>query len=319
MLHSVAASVTAVVLKPRCLVPGDRVAVVAPAGPLDLDPGDPGFALYRSWGLDPVVFPHVGDRTGYLAGADAARLSDLAAAWGDPTISGIVAARGGYGSQRIVDDLDYRSLRSSPKVFVGFSDITALHLALWSRLGLVSFHGPHFHWSTRTGAAAAESLRRALMVPEPLGTVEQPSGAPPVEAIVGGSAEGRLLGGNLSLLCASLATVDQPDLAGAVVLLEDVNARAYQIDRMLTQLLRSGALRDAAGVVFGDTAVPEPDDPDQHREVIGERLGGLGIPLLYGLAAGHGREQLTLPLGVHVRLDADRGLLTYLEAATEPG
>ena len=302
--------------RPRRLVAGDRVAVIAPAGPIDLDPADPGFALYRSWGLDPVVFPHVADRRGYLAGDDRDRLADLNAAWRDPGVAGIVAVRGGYGSQRIVDGLDFSAIRRHPKVFIGFSDITALHLALGHRAGIVTFHGPGFRWTDRTGPGSAESLRRAVMASGPLGELRQPDGLPAAEALVPGSAEGIMAGGNLSLICASVGTPDQPDLSGSVVLFEDVNVRPYQIDRMLTQLLRAGMLEEVAGIVFGETEPPPGADAVLQREVIGERLGSLGVPVLYGFAAGHGREQLTLPLGVLAVLDADRGTLAFPEAAT---
>jgi muramoyltetrapeptide carboxypeptidase len=140
-------------LRPPALQPGDRVAVVAPGAPVDPERLRAGIDLLASWGLDPVVSPHVLDRAGFLAGRDADRLADLAAAWSDPTIRGIVCARGGYGAQRIVDRLDYAGVRGDPKVFVGYSDVTALHLALGGRAGLVTFHGPMAAWdASRTDA-----------------------------------------------------------------------------------------------------------------------------------------------------------------------
>jgi len=258
--------------------------------------------------------PHLYERSGYLAGSDASRLADLRDALFDASVAGVFAARGGYGVQRIVDDLDLGSVL--PKVVVGFSDITALHLALWRRMRLVTFHGPGLSWrGERTGEASAESLRRAVMEEGAIGEVLVPAGAARPVTLVGGEAEGPLLGGNLALLGASVGTADQPNLDGAIVLLEDVSEPAYRIDRMLTQLLRAGLLAQASGVVFGDTVL-ENGSTDDLLAVLEDRLGGLGIPVLYGLPLGHERHQQTVPLGVRARLDAATGMFSIVEPAT---
>ncbi len=268
--------------------------------------------------------PHALDRDGYLAGRDAARLSDLTAAWADKTIGGIICARGGYGSMRIVDDLDYDVIADNPKIFVGFSDITSLLIAITQRVGLVTFHGPPLAWAPERlqQPATGESLRQALMSPSPLGVLSQPEGAPPVSAITSGRAAGPLIGGNLSMLCASIGTVDELDMKGAIVFFEDTEEPAYRVDRMLTQLLRTGKLQTAAGLVAGEfVEAPSPTKGSAKAsmsEVISDRLARLGLPTVSGFAIGHGLHQLTLPLGIEATLDADSKELILNESATIP-
>jgi muramoyltetrapeptide carboxypeptidase len=332
-------------LRPQALRPGDRVAIVAPGSPVDERRLAAGVALLRSWGLQPVVFPHVLDRIGFLAGSDEDRLSDLAGAFADPGVRGIICARGGYGSQRIVDGLDYAAVGRDPKVFVGSSDVTALHLALGRRAGLVTFHGPMAASATlvaghaqRTApppgedgaynsARSAAWLRRAVMDPAPLGPLGPPPRCPcggagaPVETLVPGIAVGPLVGGNLSLLCASIGTQDAPLTAGCLLLLEEVGEAPYRVDRMLRHLLRAGVLEQLAGVVVGECVGCVPTDAGPSvsvREVVADVLGSLGRPAVMGLPLGHGPVQLTVPLGVPARLDAGGRKLDFLEPALAP-
>jgi muramoyltetrapeptide carboxypeptidase len=299
--------------------------LVSPAGPADPEPVARGTELLESWGLRVVPAPHLYDRHGYLAGTDDVRLADLHAALRDPTIRGVICTRGGYGTQRIVDRLDTDPACGDPKLVVGFSDITALHLALWRRARLATVYGPGASWrDTRTPEASARSLRDALMSTEPVvihadpadstaadSTAADSTAADSTAAVrVPGRATGPLLGGNLSLLVASVGTPDEPDLAGAILLLEDVGEAPYRVDRMLVQLSRAGALRDLAGVAVGQFT----DCADQRQmsivDVLTDRLGGLGVPVLGGLPVGHGYGQLAVPLGVPAVLDADAGTLT---------
>ncbi|MBO0869061.1 MAG: LD-carboxypeptidase [Micromonosporaceae bacterium] len=297
-------------VRPPALRPGDSVMLVSPAGPADPAPVARGTQLLESWGLRVVPAPHVYSRHGYLAGTDEVRLADLDAALRDPGIRGVICTRGGYGAQRIVDGLATEGLLADPKLVVGFSDITALHLALWRRARLATVHGPGASWrETRTPAASARSLRDALMSSRPVVVAADP--ADPTHAVrVPGRATGPLLGGNLSLLVASVGTPDFPDLAGAILLIEDVGEAPYRVDRMLVQLRRAGALRSLAGVAVGQFT----DCTDDHQvsivEVLAEQLGGLGIPVLGGLPVGHGYGQLAVPLGVPATLDTAAGTLT---------
>lgn len=310
---------TRALLRPRALRPGDVVAVVAPASPVRFPARlEAGLALLRSWGLRPRVMGHTYDRHGFLAGTDEDRLADLHAAWAEPDVRALWCARGGYGCARVAERIDTALLRADPKALVGFSDATALHLALVRR-GLISFHGPNGEWNPdRTGEASAASLRAVLTEPRPLGVL--PTG--PLTPLVPGKAAGQIVGGNLSLLAASVGTPDQPDTAGRLLLLEDVGERPYRVDRMLRQLLGAGVLDNVGGLVLGAFARCEETRPDRPSQTLDEVLGAfaaeVGVPTVAGVPVGHGPGQLTVPLGVGAELDAEAGTLALTEPATTP-
>ncbi|MEU6480059.1 LD-carboxypeptidase [Streptomyces sp. NPDC047017] len=296
-------------LRPARLAPGARVAVVAPSGPVPEERLQAGLDVLRGWDLDPVVAPHVLDRHGvfdYLAGADAHRAADLQHAWCDPSVDAVLCARGGYGAQRMVDLLDWDALRAAgPKVFVGFSDITALHEAFATRLGLVTLHGPMAAGiDFLKNARAQEQLKATLFAPETVRTLR--SGG---RALVPGRARGVTLGGCLALLAAELGTPHaRPSAAGGLLCLEDVGEEAYRLDRYLTQLLRAGWLDGVRGVLLGSWE--ECDAPDRVRALLTDRLGGLGVPVAEEFGFGHCPGALTIPFGVPAELDADAGTLT---------
>ena len=305
-------------VRPAALRCGDTVRLVSPAGPPSRERVARGIELLSGWGLRVEVSPHAFDRHGYLAGRDEDRLADLNAALVDPSVRAVVCTRGGYGTQRIVDGLDAEAVRRDPKLVVGFSDITGLQLALWRIARLVTIHGPGGAWSdARTGRESAESLRATLFDAEPTTLAADPS-EPTAKLRVPGTAHGPLLGGNLSLLAASLSTVDMPDLTGAILLLEDVGEAPYRVDRMLTQLRRSGRLADVGGVAIGQftDCTGRPDELDV-VDVLADVLTDLGVPMLGGLPVGHGTGQRTVALGVPATLDVTAGTLT-LAAATTP-
>lgn len=298
------------ILRPPALRPGDLVMLVSPSGPTRPERVNRGTELLASWGLRVALAPHVYARTGFLAGSDAHRLADLNAALADRSVRGVVCTRGGYGAQRLVDGIEMDAVRADPKVVVGFSDITALQLALWRGARLVTVHGPGAAWlDERTGPTSSESLRTAIMRPEPIVMKREPAEETAAVAIPG-TAAGLLLGGNLCLLAASVGTPDMPDMSGAILLLEEVEEPPYKIDRMLTQLLRSGALRGLAGVALGQFTKCADDWPVSVADVLLERLGDLGVPVLGGLPIGHGLGQLTVPLGVPAWIDVVNGTLT---------
>jgi muramoyltetrapeptide carboxypeptidase len=292
-----------VTVRAPALRPGDRVAVVSPAGPADAERLELGMQMLRSWGLVPELGKHALARHDYLAGPDADRLTDLEWALGDPDIRAVIASRGGYGTQRIVDRPMWSRLRTEPKLLVGFSDITALHLAAWSEAGIASLYAPGASWDAdRLGAAGAESLHSALTSTRPV-VISGSAGD-------GGVATGPLLGGNLSMLAASVGA-GLPSFRGAVVLIEEVAEAPYRIDRMLTQLRRSGALDGISGVAVGQMTNCADDDA---AAVLADRLGDLGVPVLTGLPIGHGPGQLTVPLGSEARLDVAAGILQVAAA-----
>ena len=300
------------------LRPGDRVRVIAPAGVPDTRLAR-GIQILEGFGL--VVEPgeHLYDRYGYLAGTDDARLADLNAAFRDRGVRGVFAARGGYGTQRIIDGLDLAAVRRDPRVFVGFSDLTVLSGRLWTAARLISFYGPMVNWTdARTGPAEIESLRRAVMTTDPIVLSRDPA-EPSAAVSVPGTATGTLLGGNLTMLQASLHTPDLPDLRGAILLFEDTDEDPYSYDRMLTQLIRSGALRHLAGVAVGQfTNAAVTDGQWTAAEAVQDRLGGLGIPVLGGLRIGHGTGQLTVPLGARATIDTTAGTLTVAAGVRDP-
>ena len=288
------------------------MALIAPAGPVDDATIDRALERCERLGLEPDLGPNARARTGYLAGADGVRADDLRTAI-EGGAAGIWALRGGYGTLRTLEHVDLSTLRSRPKPFIGFSDNTAVHLALL-REGVVSFHGPHAgveHFPAATEAA----FRAVVMTPEPAGRLPIPeSRSEPPAAVVSGTAEGPLIGGNLSLLAAACGTRYQPDTRGAIVFFEDVSEPPYRLDRMLMQLRLAGLFDDIAGVAVGDLA--GNGEEAAGRDVVAELLGPLGVPVALGLPFGHGEENWTLPLGVPARLDADAGTLDVLEAAT---
>lgn len=305
-------------MRPPALRPGDAVMLVSPSGPARPERVARGVELLSGWGLRPVLAPNAHARHGYFAGPDESRAADLNAAFADPAIRGVLCTRGGYGAQRVVDAIDMAAVRRDPKVVAGFSDITALQLALWRGARLATVHGPGVAWlDHRTPAASAESLRAALMTTDPVVVkrVETETTAP---VLIPGTATGPLIGGNLSLLASSVGTPDMPDLTGAIVLIEDVDEAPYRVDRMLTHLRRAGALAGVAGVAVGQFTGCADDRPVDVAEVLLDRLGGLGVPVLGGLPIGHGVGQLTVPVGVPAGLDAHAGALTVAPAVTLP-
>ena len=320
---------------PPALRPGDSVALIAPAGPVDEATIERAQTRCRELGFDPIPGAAVRARRGYLAGSDQERADDLNAAINGGA-AGIWALRGGYGNLRTLEHVDFSPLRDRPKAVIGFSDNTVIHLAMY-REGLVSFHGPHagYEYFPRVTAGV---FRDVAMTPAPAGELTVPASADPV-TVTAGVAEGPLVGGNLSLLAATCGTRYQPDTRGAILFIEDVAEPLYRIDRMVTQLRLAGLFDDVAGVALGQfthvdrldrerlldpasdrgaAAAPEtaPETAESLRSLFKELLEPVGVPMAFGLPFGHGRENWTLPLGVPARLDAAAATLELLEAAT---
>jgi muramoyltetrapeptide carboxypeptidase len=309
-------------IKPRRLAPGDTIGLISPSGPTTaagahtLESVEAARRHLLGIGFRTVVAPHAFDVRGYLAGADADRAADLTAMFADPGVQGVLCIRGGYGAMRLLDALDYDLIRRNPKVFIGYSDITALHLAFHTRAGVVSFHGP------TTGALAGPdqhdliALLRAVTRAEPIGPLANPPGGPQIETLVPGVAEGDLIGGNAALITALLGTPYQPDFAGKILFLEDLGEHVYRFDRKIAHLRLAGILQRVAGVVVGECRYsPDPDPPLTLRQILEDLLVPLGKPAIYGLACGHGEYHVTLPMGVRARLDATRGVLSVEDAA----
>lgn len=286
------------------LAPEGLVALIAPAGPTSLD-----LQAAEQWmngrGYRLRIYPSVSSQQGYLAGSDAVRLQDLHHAFADPEVDAILCLRGGYGTPRLLDRIDFNVLRNNPKPFVGYSDITALHLAISRLCGFVTFHGPLFKSEllhsklAPTESALWQMLGGALRAGD---EIAHP-GDFPLTTLQPGVANGRLLGGNLSLLGGTLGTPWEIDSDGIILFIEDVNEPLYRVDRLLTHLRLSGKLAGVKGVLVGDfagiaVAAMAP--------LLADIFGPLGIPVLAGWPSGHCDPNLTLPMGAQVRLDANQ-------------
>lgn len=300
---------------------GDRVAVVAPGGPVAPAELAAGIALLESWGLAVVRGRHLGDRHArlpYLAGEDRDRAADLQAAWCDPDLAAVFCARGGYGCLRTLRHLDLAAMAAAttarPKVFAGSSDVTALHAVLGPGMDLVTLYAPMVATAAFAEPTTHEHLRRTLFEPEATMVLSGPATEPLVEPLGGGRATGVIAGGNLSLLVSGLGVPGVPPPPdGAIAVIEDVCEAAYRVDHFLTHLLRAGWFDRIAGVALGSWHGCGP--LAEIRAVAEDRLGPLGVPVLWELGFGHGARQLTVPLGAVAELDAGAGTLTLRRPA----
>ena len=314
-------------VKPKALRRSDTISVIAPAGPVVRERIEKAFEHLRSLGYRIKTHGDVFRSRGYLAGDDSTRAGELMAAFADPESKAVWCARGGYGVVRLLDRLDFDLIGRHPKVFIGFSDITALHLAIQNRTGLVTFHGPNL----QDGFGAAEgmsptteaALWRVIALEQQNSTGMQlstyaESGVCDVtlRAIVPGIANGRLTGGNLSVLAGLVGTPYEVDTAGRILFLEDVNEPVYRVDRYLAQLALAGKLQAAAGIVLGGFTFdegPASDAASAMAELLDEYFGKLEVPVLAGLPAGHQRENWVLPMGALVEVNADARRVSVIE------
>ncbi|HEY4219532.1 MAG TPA: LD-carboxypeptidase [Gemmatimonadaceae bacterium] len=286
---------------PPYLAPGSRVALLAPSGPLHEADLEHAIASARSFEWQPVVGAHVLERHGYLAGSDANRAADFNRFAADDEIDGIWCLRGGYGAMRILNDLDYDAWTQRPKTFIGYSDITALHAALSIRSRFVTYHGPTGR-STLTDFSRTSLHAAVVTGTNPCGTATNAS------TLRGGSARGRLAGGNLALVAALMGTPFEISLDDAILVLEDVNESVYRIDRMLTQLRLAGALDRLAGIAFGHFSDIPDDATNAERsldDVLQEVADHAKVPCLARIPLGHIDDQWTIPLGTMAEINAD--------------
>ena len=307
--------------KPPRLRAGDTVGLVAPASALTLpDELDRAIHWITGMGLVPKLGQHVGEQYGYLAGTDAARASDLDVMFADPDVRAIFAIRGGWGGARILPLLDWNGIRDNPKLLIGYSDTTALHLAIAARAGFATLHAPN-------GASSwqKESWDSLWQIAFAAGTpvlggpgVEDAVGRP-ARTLTGGTARGRLLGGNLTILSTLMGTGWLPDFDGAILFVEDINEDPYRVDRMFQQLKLGGILDRVGGVIFGQCTrcgSPAPgSDTFTLDDVVDQYLGALGKPAIAGFDTGHVGNQLSLPVGVDVEFDATARTLRMLDPA----
>lgn len=310
-------------IKPKRLRPGDTIAIIAPASGATPEAFERALANVATLGLKAKVGKYARGSRDFLSGTDAERLHDLHWAFEDAEVNGVWCVRGGSGAPRLLPEINYSLIKKNPKIFVGYSDITALHLAISQQTGLVTFHGPVA--SSELSDYTKSHLVNSIMAP-PANykilpseyNVAQASALFKPSVITPGKARGRLIGGNLSLLAAIAGTpYALKDVKGAILFAEDINEPPYKVDRLFTQLRQSCDMRSLAGVALGvfssDKAATDADTAMTLR-VLKDRLGDLGIPVISGLSIGHIRDQFTLPIGIEAELDTATATVTMLES-----
>jgi muramoyltetrapeptide carboxypeptidase len=308
---------------PRRLTAGSRVGLVLPASnAFEQASIELAREQLEAIGFEVVYGRHVFDKHGYFAGTDQARADDINAMFADESIDGIFCYTGGWGSPRLLPLLDFENIRRNPKVFIGYSDITGLLNPITQRTGLVTFHGPVA--ASNIQPYTLQHLRRAVMSTEPIGVLRNPEKREDelanrrwrITTIRGGRATGRIVGGNLTLLTATMGTPYEIETVGSLLFLEDVREAPYRVDRMLTQLALGGKLEGVHGVVFGRCTDCSPSGPSfSIEEILRDRFEPLGVPVISNFAFGHIDHKITLPIGLEATLDADAGTVTIATAA----
>ena len=302
---------------------GDTVAFVSPSSQSSMDSIEKAVRITEDMGFRVKLSRSCYESEGYHAGTDFVRADDINRAFLDPEVSGIFCVRGGDGAIRLPQRLDLDAIYRNPKVFLGYSDVTILHLVLNRPRGFITFHGPmpatDFISSYFSGYVR-DGLLKAVTGVEPLGEIAPCPGGPAMETLVPGTAEGELTGGNLALICALMGTPWEIDTRGKILLLEDTDEPVFRIDRMLTQLRLAGKLDDAAGIVLGQfTRIPprKPKDSFTLPEVLEAIIVPEGKPTLVNACFGHGPRKATLPLGARAVLDGSKSTLTVVESGVE--
>jgi len=301
-------------VKPKALQPGSTIAVISPAGATQDSQAFPlGIALLEAAGYRVKLMPYAQNGRMYLAGSDAERLADLHAAFTDLEVDGILCARGGYGCMRLLPHLDFERVRQNPKVFIGFSDVTSLLLPFYQRTGLVGFYGPMLTSNLvfNEPFSQAELLK---LVSKPIQTPYLVPNQDTYQAFMPGVAEGRLIGGNLSLLSALCGTSYQPETRGHILFIEDWKEKYYTLDRQFQQLKMAGLFERITGLLLCDFSEIEPEPELNLSDFLKELTDFVGVPVGYGFSVGHGEQTATLPIGCQARFDAGNGTLTLLES-----
>ena len=308
------------IIKPKRLRPGDVIGICAPSSPPSSDKSvEKGITYLEGIGFRVEVGKNIFRKSGYLAGSDAQRAADLNSMFANPKVRAIFTVRGGYGAHRILPLLDYNSIRRHPKILVGYSDITAIHLALLSKVGLISFSGPMVAVEMCGGLKdkTEELFWRSLMSPKLLPSMRGKN-YKQLALRKGGIASGRVVGGNLSLMAALVGTPFFPRIANPIYLLEEIDERPYRIDRMLQQMKLTGLFQKLQGVALGDFTDCEPTKGKPSlslQQLFQDAFEDERCPVVSGFHFGHIRDSLTIPIGVRVRLDGRKGMLHYIESA----
>jgi muramoyltetrapeptide carboxypeptidase len=309
------------IIKPQRLHKGSIIGLVAPAStPLIEEKIENGADYLEQLGYRVKFGDHIRKMHGYLAGTDEERAADFNTMVRDKEVEAIFAIRGGYGTPRILQMIDYRSLKQNPKIIVGYSDITALQLAIFNKTGLVTFSGPMTGtdmWNN-FDPYTEEHFWRLLTSTKKIGLLKNPNDEP-LKILKGGKAQGRLLGGNLSLIACLMGTRFLPKLNGSILFLEDVEEAPYRVDRMLAQLLNAEVLNKLAGLVFGKFTDCHPSNPSEPHltidQVQNEYAEKIKCPVVANFQYGHIQRKLTIPIGLQTTLDMIRNRITVMESA----
>ena len=305
-------------IKPQALKLGQTLGLIAPASPATQEKTLEAKAYLESLGFKVKMGKTCHLSHGYLAGTDKERLEDIHTMFQDPEIDGIIAVRGGYGTSRLLKDLDYKLISENPKVFIGYSDMTAIHTAIRQKSGLVTFHGPMAASDLIEDKSdfTIKSLYSAILEGHHKEEMENPQGEA-IETIVGGTAKGQITGGNLCLLTNTIGTPYEIETEGKILLIEEVREKPYAIDRMLTQLKLAGKLDSVEGIILGDFKDCQGDqDSLSLEQVFKDHIEPLGKPTIYNFQAGHCQPAITVAMGIEVELNADKKTVKNLEKPT---
>lgn len=296
-------------VRPPRLKPGDTIGIVAPAGPFDSEKFMKGKTVLESMGFQTFFDEGIFQKHGFLAGTDIQRTDQLNRLFADPTVQAIACARGGYGSIRILSFLDFETIQKHPKIFLGFSDISALLSVLYDQCGLVTFHGPVVTTLAKATEKTIMAMKTALTSDAPLELTPEDG-----KVIKPGVCSGLVAGGNLTTLCHLVGTPYAPNFKGKILLLEDVGEMPYRIDRMLTQMKLAGCFNGITGLILG--VFEECGHLNEIVEIFNNIFENANIPILAGFGMGHGEHNLTIPMGLGATLDTDKKRLLFHEPAT---
>ena len=303
-------------IRPKPLKKGDKIGLIGTSSPISQDRIEPSIKAMEDLGFEVVLGESCRQCHGFLSGRDDVRAKDINKMFKDESIKGIFAIRGGYGASRLLDMLDYNMIKKNPKVFAGYSDVTALHNVLNEKCKLITFHTPMASTEFYKGVDdyTMNYFKKNIFTDKPLGILKNPDGQE-IKTLVSGKAKGTLVGGNLSLVASSMGTQYEINTKGKILFLEDVSEDPYKIDRMLLQLKQCSKFKDAAGIILGAWTGCEAKKGDTSlslMEIFEELIKTENTPTIYNLACGHCIPTMSIPLGANIKINGDKGEITVL-------
>lgn len=303
-------------IRPKPLKKGDKIALIGASSPTPHDRIEPSIKAMEEMGFEVVLGESAKGNHGFLSGSDELRAKDINSMFEDKSVKGIFAIRGGYGAARLLDMLDYNMIKKNPKVFAGYSDVTALHNVFNERCSLITFHTPMASTEFYKGVDeyTMNYFKKNIFSDEPLGIVKNPVNQE-IKTLVSGKAKGKLVGGNLSLIASMMGTPYELDTKGKILFLEDVDESPYRIDRMLLQLKQCGKFKDAEGIILGAWTNCEPKEGENSlslMEIFEELIIPENKPTIYNLACGHCMPTMSIPMGAKIKIDTENNEIFLL-------